>query len=127
MFALFVCVAVFFFKQKTAYEMRSSDWSSDVCSSDLQYHAFASFLTYGLGMLRSDVALLDASQLGAAEALAQLDEGDVVVVASCAPYTRSIAEIAEAAAACGLAVVAVTDTRASPLVDRQSTRLNSRH
>src|SRR3546814_8300803 len=25
----------FFFKQKTAYDMRSSDWSSDVCSSDL--------------------------------------------------------------------------------------------
>src|SRR3546814_7700083 len=32
-----VCVFVlfFFFKQKTAYEMRISDWSSDVCSSDL--------------------------------------------------------------------------------------------
>src|SRR3546814_6371196 len=29
-----VCL-VFFFKQKTAYEMRISDWSSDVCSSDL--------------------------------------------------------------------------------------------
>src|SRR3546814_6303110 len=31
----------FFFKQKTAYEMRISDWSSDVCSSDLldQFHA----------------------------------------------------------------------------------------
>src|SRR3546814_15117619 len=29
-----MCV-VFFFKQKTAYEMRISDWSSDVCSSDL--------------------------------------------------------------------------------------------
>src|SRR3546814_2455660 len=28
-------VAFFFFKQKTAYEMRISDWSSDVCSSDL--------------------------------------------------------------------------------------------
>src|SRR3546814_3317426 len=27
-------VCVFFFKQKTAYEMRISDWSSDVCSSD---------------------------------------------------------------------------------------------
>src|SRR3546814_8865228 len=27
----------FFFKQKTAYEMRMSDWSSDVCSSDLIY------------------------------------------------------------------------------------------
>src|SRR3546814_8876909 len=32
----FVCVMTFcFFKQKTAYEMRISDWSSDVCSSDL--------------------------------------------------------------------------------------------
>src|SRR3546814_7911988 len=30
-----LCV-VFFFKQKTAYEMRISDWSSDVCSSDLK-------------------------------------------------------------------------------------------
>src|SRR3546814_2834484 len=28
-------IFVFFFKQKTAYEMRISDWSSDVCSSDL--------------------------------------------------------------------------------------------
>src|SRR3546814_10843798 len=32
---LCVCI-IFFFKQKTAYEMRISDWSSDVCSSDLQ-------------------------------------------------------------------------------------------
>src|SRR3546814_1197819 len=28
-------ICFFFFKQKTAYEMRMSDWSSDVCSSDL--------------------------------------------------------------------------------------------
>src|SRR3546814_8439969 len=32
-------VNLFFFKQKTAYEMRISDWSSDVCSSDLRYRA----------------------------------------------------------------------------------------
>src|SRR3546814_2198205 len=31
----FVYAMFFFFKQKTAYEMRISDWSSDVCSSDL--------------------------------------------------------------------------------------------
>src|SRR3546814_6520287 len=39
MFALFCCSIYFFFffKQKTAYEMRISDWSSDVCSSDLDY------------------------------------------------------------------------------------------
>src|SRR3546814_8939934 len=30
-----VCLFFFFFKQKSAYEMRISDWSSDVCSSDL--------------------------------------------------------------------------------------------
>src|SRR3546814_10273011 len=35
-------LCLFFFKQKTAYEMRISDWSSDVCSSDL----FASLSTY---------------------------------------------------------------------------------
>src|SRR3546814_7726713 len=33
---MYVCVLLFFFcKQKTAYEVRISDWSSDVCSSDL--------------------------------------------------------------------------------------------
>src|SRR3546814_15767481 len=32
----YLIVGFFFFKQKTAYEVRISDWSSDVCSSDLQ-------------------------------------------------------------------------------------------
>src|SRR3546814_4255294 len=32
---MLLCFVFFFFKQKTAYEMRISDWSSDVCSSDL--------------------------------------------------------------------------------------------
>src|SRR3546814_5866501 len=34
-FLLSLSFCFFFFKQKTAYEMRISDWSSDVCSSDL--------------------------------------------------------------------------------------------
>src|SRR3546814_1741854 len=38
----------FFFKQKTAYEMRISDWSSDVCSSDL-----------GEGGTREDTAIIE--------------------------------------------------------------------
>src|SRR3546814_16935782 len=33
---LYFFLVFFFFKQKTAYEMRISDWSSDVCSSDLR-------------------------------------------------------------------------------------------
>src|SRR3546814_7425240 len=37
MFFFYLCyLFFFFFKQKTAYEMRISDWSSDVCSSDLR-------------------------------------------------------------------------------------------
>src|SRR3546814_6612025 len=46
---LFVIVVVFgfffFFKQKTAYEMRISDWSSDVCSSDLSLTPFYDVLS----------------------------------------------------------------------------------
>src|SRR3546814_8254379 len=34
-FGFDIVFSFFFFKQKTAYEMRISDWSSDVCSSDL--------------------------------------------------------------------------------------------
>ena len=30
------CLEIFFFKQKTAYEVCGRDWSSDVCSSDLE-------------------------------------------------------------------------------------------
>src|SRR3546814_2151141 len=39
----FLCM-FFFFKQKTAYEMRISDWSSDVCSSDLEINERLGFL-----------------------------------------------------------------------------------
>src|SRR3546814_2797321 len=35
MCVVWIMCVFFFFKQKTAYEMRISDWSSDVCSSDL--------------------------------------------------------------------------------------------
>src|SRR3546814_7576824 len=42
-------LVVFFFMQKTAYEMRISDWSSDVCSSDLL--AAAKSKGRGLGLL----------------------------------------------------------------------------
>src|SRR3546814_10541291 len=38
---MYMCMCFFFFKQKTAYEMRISDWSSDVCSSDLAFSGSA--------------------------------------------------------------------------------------
>src|SRR3546814_4202068 len=46
-------ISFFFFKQKTAYEMRISDWSSDVCSSDL---------LRGAASDRSDVARAEGVQ-----------------------------------------------------------------
>src|SRR3546814_1409289 len=56
-FFLIFIFCFFFFKQKTAYEMRISDWSSDVCSSDLfglpiYQHPMESNLTLAAQMLR---------------------------------------------------------------------------
>src|SRR3546814_5179895 len=58
-----VSMFFFFFKQKTAYEMRISDWSSDVCSSDLgrragdqQRLSFGGAQVKTLGEERSDRA-----------------------------------------------------------------------
>src|SRR3546814_3293146 len=55
---LLVCIyffIFFFFKQKTAYEMRISDWSSDVCSSDLyRQSGLRPHITLGYGRHRFD-------------------------------------------------------------------------
>src|SRR3546814_13613476 len=68
MCVVFGCVYVFelymffFFKQKTAYEMRISDWSSDVCSSDLLDHRglrpFANLVLNRYLQQRDEVAAL---------------------------------------------------------------------
>src|SRR3546814_9531683 len=49
-----VCVVFFFFKQKTAYEMRISDWISDLCSSDL---GFDHMPEAGRAIIRDQVAI----------------------------------------------------------------------
>ena len=59
--------------------------------------------------------LLDPVNLGIADALAQLSSGDVVVLASCLPYTRVTVDSARAAARHGLVVVGLTDSVSSPL------------
>lgn len=80
-----------------------------------QFASLAQFVAYGLGMLRADVAELDASRHGAADALAQLDPGDVLLVASCFPYTTSVLKTAEVAARHGIRVIALSDGTSSPL------------
>src|SRR3546814_2205633 len=51
---LALCDCFFFFKQKTAYEMRISDWSSDVCSSDLRVQRRPE-LVAGAGVVGADL------------------------------------------------------------------------
>src|SRR3546814_9972331 len=64
-----VCVIVlfFFFKQKTAYVMRISDWSSDVCSSDLvsdRRDAHVAFISeYFKGQRRDAIAIIGKLQI----------------------------------------------------------------
>src|SRR3546814_6809705 len=58
----------FFFKQKTAYEMRISDWSSDVCSSDLSRHHWASADAFVVTPSRSERSGPDAAGGGAGAA-----------------------------------------------------------
>src|SRR3546814_10046109 len=53
-------LCVFIFKQKTAYEVRISDWSSDVCSSDLVADGIIEMIAGAMRTLRiGDPALLD--------------------------------------------------------------------
>src|SRR3546814_3129626 len=51
-------IVFFFFKQKTAYEMRISDWSSDVCSSDLNLTGMIETMRAGQDAVRSEAAKL---------------------------------------------------------------------
>src|SRR3546814_1232106 len=64
-----VVVVVVFFKQKTAYERRISDWSSDVCSSDLD-----GALRAGSGRLQGAGALGHHRTFGGVQAGAQGSE-----------------------------------------------------
>src|SRR3546814_14083127 len=66
----------FFFKQKTAYEMRISDWSSDVCSSDL--HAALNSLLQSAGAVICKQWICDAEDALVAAGLKHGWDGDFV-------------------------------------------------
>src|SRR3546814_5464818 len=107
-------ILFFFFKQKTAYEMRISDWSSDVCSSDLQVMAvptiFLNGENFGQGRMELEqiLAQLDTgAETKAAEKIAAKEAFDVLVVGG-------------GPAGAAAAIYAARK-------DRKSTRLNSSH
>src|SRR3546814_8097499 len=100
---------VVFFKQKTAYEMRISDWSSDVCSSDL-------------GLRREIAHAIDIDRALAVEAA---DEG---------PVADRVAAFGRAEGDTGHGAQRILERCRTGLLDhlagkkdRKSTRLNSIH
>src|SRR3546814_1333079 len=73
----------FFFKQKTAYEMRISDWSSDVCSSDLSFGG-------KIGVAPVKAAMAHGVCIGGATVHAVTNEldGGAPLVQIAIPYSR---------------------------------------
>src|SRR3546814_3831464 len=94
MFCVFALVWIaddicFFFKQKTAYEMRISDWSSDVCSSDLHIQGHPGRAA-AIGKAASALDLLGINGF----AFTQRVVGQGVAAGACAEQQRQAVEIA---------------------------------
>src|SRR3546814_10584580 len=70
---MLVLVDFFFFKQKTAYEMRISDWSSDVCSSDLFIGSFALAFAWLIAGNRSALAEFEIQESGVEKGEVELE------------------------------------------------------
>src|SRR3546814_1374977 len=109
-FCLFVGF-FFFFKQKTAYEMRISDWSSDVCSSDLKAGVQVEDFIGGIVELGDRLGPL----------VWQFDRGTKIDADDFAAFLGLLPKKAG-----GRALRHVLDVR-DPDLDRKSTRLNSSH
>src|SRR3546814_5739466 len=81
-----MCVFVFFFlfKQKTAYEMRISDWSSDVCSSDLTALLYVSHDLGALSQICDRIAIMYAGTI------VEMAPTGALFEAPRHPYTRGL-------------------------------------
>src|SRR3546814_17795555 len=79
MWQLTLCFMIFFFfKQKTAYEMRISDWSSDLCSSDLAPHLGHDGLARQHGGGEARVERVDPGRIMVAQPFHDRARGDAV-------------------------------------------------
>src|SRR3546814_9248174 len=122
----------FFFKQKTAYEMRISDWSSDVCSSDLveaciaagiDYLDFADGADFVFGIDRFDAAA-KAADIFVLSGVSSFPALTGAVLREMA-RTMDIRSVEGGIAPSPFAGIGLNVMRA--VVDRKSTRLNSSH
>src|SRR3546814_2037133 len=109
-------VFFFFFKQKTAYEMRISDWSSDVCSSDLVVALAIHAMSFGLQNIflldRQFIVLIHMPNCRTGAEQSTGSRCEKMLLHLCLPQT---------------ALAAITETLRIFIRDRKSTRLNSSH
>src|SRR3546814_4259187 len=127
---MFVLVFFFFFKQKTAYEMRISDWSSDVCSSDLvdfadTDNAASRHLDIGKGSTSGVSAVSAGGRTRVVVELmressyrSRIDGNSLVLTVNNGSTDQSVTTAA---------MVDPTKALPSSSKDRKSTRLNSSH
>src|SRR3546814_3393053 len=113
---------VFFCKQKTAYEMRISDWSSDVCSSDL--HAMKALNNYvsAAGLAAAAEAVIVGSHFGL-DPLVIVDVLNASTGRNNSTENKLKQQVLSGEFASGFAL----GLMAKDLRDRKSTRLNSSH
>src|SRR3546814_8722430 len=120
---MFYCLC-FFFKQKTAYEMRISDWSSDVCSSDLvdhRHHARGRQRHPLVGQAVAEVVAHDAHRAhDVVEVHQRLAHAHHHHVGELALFVRHVAQVLRGDPD-------LADDLGGGKVDRKSTRLNSSH
>src|SRR3546814_3856781 len=109
----------FFFKQKTAYEMRISDWSSDVCSSDLIADAARSGVSRALHLGGRERKLQAGGPIAAAITV-YASEPPVIEAGALARLEGSVTLVHSPNAARRLDHLAATIDRGSVRIDRKS-------
>src|SRR3546814_6141621 len=121
LYVLYIRLFFFFFKQKTAYEMRISDWSSDVCSSDLFWKARCSVSS---GMVE-DAACLWISPDWVLSNVPALSIMPAVVVFSaviCSSTSFGLVSAWATVTAVRSAETVVVDARSTPFTSRSEER-----
>src|SRR3546814_6657199 len=139
---MYLDILFFVFKQKTAYEMRISDWSSDVCSSDLAATAPAAAETIAItggrivtmgpaGEIASGTLLIRDGRIAAVGADVAVPPDATRIDASGKVVTPGLVAAGTALGLIEVRMVAATDDRGTHKrdlsADRKSTRLNSSH
>src|SRR3546814_7924337 len=127
-------IDLFFFKQKTAYEMRISDWSSDVCSSDLLERRADRLRHQQRPILAGRPEISRAGIHGPALhfnadlAIVRHDRADVHIIVDIDPGpvdgARDASDVGDGVA---LGIAGIGADAVPRLQDRTSTRLNSSH